>query len=74
MTDQARIIPQVELMAFVQDGGGTTPATILIEGGTPVWALTAMTMRAIASQHPHLGGKPIVAVRYDVRAQTRVPA
>lgn len=37
MTDQARIIPQVELVAFVQDGGRTTPATILIEGGTPVW-------------------------------------
>lgn len=35
MTDQARIIPQVELMVFVQDGGGTTPATILIEGSPP---------------------------------------
>lgn len=68
------IIPQVELVAFVQDGGGTTPATILIEGDTPVWSLTAMTMRAIASQHPHLGGKPIVALRYDVRAQTRATA
>ena len=70
MTDRA-IIPSVEIVAFVQDGGGTTPATILIEVGTPLWALTAMTMRAIASQHPHLGGKPVLALRYDVRAQTR---
>jgi len=70
MTDRA-IIPSVEIVAFVQDAGGTTPATILIEGGTPLWALTAMTMRAIASQHPHLGGKPVLALRYDVRAQTR---
>ena len=70
MTDRA-IIPSVELVAFVQDGGGTTPATILIEGSAPLWALTAMTMRAIASQHPHLGGKPVLALRYDVRAQTR---
>ena len=70
MTDRA-IIPSVEIVAFVQDGGGTTPATILIEGGTPLWALTAMTMRAIASQHPHLSGKPILSLRYDVRAQTR---
>ena len=62
MTDRA-IIPSVELVAFVQDGGGTTPATILIEGGTPQWALTAMTMRAIASQHPHLSGKPILSLR-----------
>ena len=74
MTDHARIIPQVELVAFVLDVGGTTPATILIEGGTPMWKLTAMTMRAIASQHPHLGGKPIVALRYDVRSQTRATA
>ena len=74
MTEPGKIIPSVELLAFVQDGGGTTPATILIEGGTPVWAPTAMTMRAIASQHPHLGGKPIVALRYDVRAQTRATA
>jgi len=73
MTDRA-IIPSVEIVAFVQDGGGTTPATILIEGGTPLRALTAMTMRAIASQHPHLGSKPIVALRYDVRAQTRATA
>ena len=70
MTDRA-IIPSVEIVAFVQDGGGTTPATILIEGSAPLWALTAMTMRAIASQHPHLGGKPILSLRYDVRAQTR---
>jgi len=70
MTDRA-IIPSVEIVAFVQDGGGTTPATILIEGSAPLWALTAMTMRAIASQHPHLGGKPVLALRYDVRAQTR---
>jgi len=70
MTDRA-IIPSVEVTAFIQDAGGTTPATILIEGRTPLWALTAMTMRAIASQHPHLGGKPILSLRYDVRAQTR---
>ena len=70
MTDR-EIIPSVEIIVFVQDGGGTTPATILIEGGTPLWALTAMTMRAIASQHPHLSGKPILSLRYDVRAQTR---
>jgi|GEM_PF-3649938 len=70
MTDRA-IIPSVKLVAFVQDGGGTTPATILIEGSTPLGALTAMTMRAIASQHPHLSGKPILSLRYDVRAQTR---
>lgn len=69
-----RIIPQVELVAFVQDGGGTTPATILIEGAAPLFALSAFAMKAIASQHPHLGGKPIVALRYDVRAQTRATA
>lgn len=70
MTDQKRIIPQVELLAFVQDGGGTTPATILIEGGAPLFALSAFAMKAIASQHPHLGGKHIVALRYSVGAQT----
>jgi hypothetical protein len=69
MTDQARIIPQVELVAIVQDGGGTIPATILIEGVAPLWALSSFAMKAIALQHPHLGGKPIVALRYDVRAR-----
>lgn len=69
MTDQARIVPQVELVAFVQDGGGTTPATILIEGSAPLFALSAFAMKAIASQHPHLGGKPIVALRYSVAAR-----
>lgn len=69
MTDTKRIVPQVELVAFVQDGGGTTPATILIEGSAPLFALSAFAMKAIASQHPHLGGKPIVALRYSVEAQ-----
>lgn len=69
--DDRKIIPSVELVAFVQERDGVTPVTILVEGGTPLWALTAMTLRAIASQHPHLSGKPITALRYNVRAQTR---
>lgn len=73
MTDRA-IFPSVELVAFVQERDGTTPATILVEGGTPLWALTSMVMRAISSQHPHLSGKPITALRYNVQAQTRARA
>lgn len=69
MTEPKRIVPDVEPIAFVQDGGGTTPATILIEGAAPLFALSAFAMRAIASQHPHLGGKPIVALRYSVGAR-----
>jgi len=69
MTDRARIIPQVELVAFIKDGGGTTPAMILIDGAAPLFDLTAFAMKAIAGQHPHLGGKPIVALRYSVEAR-----
>jgi len=64
-----RKIPDVELTAYVQDGGGTTPATILVEGAVPLFGLTAAAMRAVASQHPHLSGKPIVALRYFVEAR-----
>jgi len=70
MADRA-IIPSVELVAFVQDRDGTTPATILVEGGTPLVAIPSMVMRAMAIQHPHLSGKPITALRYSVQAQTR---
>jgi len=71
MTNRA-IIPSVELVAFVHERDGTTPATILVEGGTPLWAITTtMVTRAISSQHPHLSGKPIISLRYYVQAQTR---
>jgi len=70
MADRA-IIPSVELVAFVHERDGTTPATILVEGETPLVALPSMVMRAISSQHPHLSGKPITALRYNVQAQTR---
>lgn len=69
MSEPKRIVPDVELIAFVQDRGGTTPATILIEGSAPLFSLSAFAMKAIASQHPHLGGKPIVALRYSVEAR-----
>lgn len=68
MADQKRTIPQVPLTAFVKDSGGTTPVTILIEGVAPLWALSSFAMKAVALQHPHLGGKPIVALRYAVEA------
>jgi len=74
MDKVGKIIQSVELLAFVQDGGGITPATILIEGAAPLFSLSTSAMKAIASQHPHLGGKPIVALRYDVREQTRATA
>ncbi len=66
--------PSVELTVVIQDGGATIPATILIDGATALCGLTATAMKAVSSQHPHLGGKPIVALRYDVWAQTRATA
>ena len=62
--------PSVALIAFVKDPTGTTAATILVDGAAPLFSLTEIAMEAVASQHPHLGGKPIVALRYDMARNT----
>lgn len=62
----------VELRAYVQHPGGLggiISAIVKIDAHTPLFGLTAIALRAIKAQHPHLDGKPIVALRYDVRAQ-----
>lgn len=69
MNNPRQICADVQLLAFVKDGGGITPATLLVPGAVPLIGLTAAAMKAVASQHPHLGGKPIVALRYAVEAK-----
>jgi len=65
MADRIRAA-SVELVAMIQGRDGTTPVTILVDGASPVCGLASVAMLAVAAQHPHLGGKPIVALRYNI--------
>ena len=66
MPEPQRRAPQVQILALVQqrEDHMLTPAPILIDGDTPVHGMTAAAMTAVASQHPHLAGAPIAALRY----------
>jgi hypothetical protein len=70
-TEQTKITPDVALTAIVQCNYGATPATILVPGLAPLFGLMPLAMEAVASQHPHLAGKPIVGLRYEIEARAR---
>jgi hypothetical protein len=66
MNSETRCRPDVEILASIKCDRVTETVSILVEGSAPLFMLTAYAMRAVSKQHPHLAGKPIVALRYKV--------
>lgn len=59
---------QIVIHAAIAGREETRTLTLLLDGDTPLSGLHAACMRAISEQHPHEAGHPIVALKYDVRA------
>lgn len=59
---------QIVIHATIAGREETRMVTLLLDGDTPLSGLHAACMRAINDQHPHEAGRPIVALKYDVRA------
>ena len=62
------IQPQIKLSATIAGREECRTLELLVEGETALGGLHAAAMRAINAQHPHEAGRPIVAIKYDVKA------
>ena len=60
--------PQIKLNATIAGREEFRTVELLIDGETTLGGLHAAAMRAINAQHPHEAGRPIVAIKYDVKA------
>lgn len=59
---------QITLNVTLSGRDGNHTVEILLDGGVALAGLTIACMQAITLQHPHYSGQPIVAIRYDARA------
>lgn len=63
--------PQVQLDLILSDQGTTFPVRVLMPGETTMADLQMQCLKALSLQHPHHACKPIIGIKYDVRANTR---
>lgn len=59
--------PQINIKATVAGRSGCRTVDLLLDGETLLGGLHAAAMRAINEQHPSEAGRPIVALKYDVK-------
>lgn len=59
---------QIKLHATIAGREECRTVELLINGEVSLGGLHAATMRAINAQHPHEAGRPIVAIKYDMKA------
>lgn len=58
---------QVVIHATIAGREDTRTLTLLMGGEVTLSGLHAACLRSINEQHPHEAGRPIVALKYDVR-------
>lgn len=59
---------QIKLHATIAGRQEHRTVELLVDGAVALGGLHAAAMRAINAQHPHEAGRPIVAIKYDVKA------
>lgn len=64
---------QIVIHATIAGRKDTRTVTLLLDGDVKLSGLHVACMHAINDQHSHEAGRPIVSLKYDVRANASTP-
>ena len=62
---------QITVLATIAGRNAIHPVTLLLDGGVSLVNLHVEVLKAINSQAPQHSGKPVRAIRYDVKANAQ---